>query len=577
MKSALLILMLVVLVPVSAQNNPIMGLKDTLKHSYTTGGPIDSVDISFTSHSSTLPGGGFAATENVQPYDLFLKNEGGGLFRNFDSWKKMRFSALPHLGFGYVFGGQETQIVKTNYTHAFNENNLLNIDYNMQRGNNFLRNGLFNKHDVQLQYQLTSRFYSLDLKGQYLNKTINQNDGVVTDTLIAVYGLAFAPVRKENAVSKYRGARIDINHYFDFLAKDSLNATGLYIDNKLQILNRKYSEYSDTLSLLYPTTYLHLDSTNDQYQLSEIANAAGLYYNRKGFYLKAGILNNWWKYVNLGNVIERSELNLDAKLGITIKDKIELENHTNFNFIGAAGEWFSNTKLGFKFGQFSFLGNADVSLLLPEQYQRFYYSNNSMYDLSFDQLKKQFRMNIQAQLNYTYQQHSVGVYAKNATATNNYWFFNDTWRNDTLTTLNALSIGIKGQTGYKILRFSMNGSYNNSNWMPNLLIQGRLYIQGRMFKGRKLLGQFGVESSYHTGYRILEHLPYMDVYRMTTMSNKPMVNLHVFGAFEVSRFRFFFRVENLGSFWTDKTYRVALNQPLPAMQVRVGITWDFFN
>ncbi len=186
-------------------------------------------------------------------------------------------------------------------------------------------------------------------------------------------------------------------------------------------------------------------------------------------------------------------------------------------------------------------------------------------------------MNLNAQLDYTYQQHTVGVFAKNATLTNNYWFYNNTWTADTINALNAFSIGLTGKTGYKILKFSLSGSYNSSNWMPNLLVQSRLYLQGRLFKGRKLLGQFGVEASYHNGYRLLEHLPYMDVYRITTSSTDPMVNLHAFGAFEIQRFRFFFRVENIGYFWTESTNRVGLNQPIPAMQIRVGITWDFFN
>lgn len=576
MRYSLSILFVLLFVQSMAQGNAVMGKKDTLTNSFTTGGPIDSVDISFSYHSSTMPGGGFAATENVQPYDLFLTNAGGSMFRTFSNWKKMRFSALPHLGFGYIFGGQATQIVRANYTHAFNHTNLLNVDYDLQRGTNFLRNGEFTHHDVQLQYQLTSPFYSLSLKGQYLNRNIGNNDGVITDTLIDFYGLSYAPVRKGNALSQYRGTRIELEHYFDFLSRDSINATGLYVDNKLQIFNRKYREYSDTLLLIYPIVFMDLDSTNDQYQLSEVVNGAGLYYSRSNFFLKAGLQNNWWNYFNLGNTISRSEINLDGKLGITIR-KVELHNHTNVNFIGAQGEWFSYSKLGFDWSNFHFRGNADISYLLPEPHQRFYYGNNVYYDLPFDQLKKQFRMNLNAQLDYSFQQHQIGVFVKNATLANNYWFYDNTWTADTIGTLNSLSIGVTGKTGYKILKFSLSGSYNSSNWMPNLLVQSRLYLQGRLFKGKKLLGQFGVEASYHNGYRLLEHLPYMDIYRITSFSNDPMVNLHAFGAFEIQRFRFFFRVENIGYFWNESTNRVGLNQPIPAMQIRVGITWDFFN
>lgn len=553
-----------------------MGVKDTLKHNYYTGGDIDSIDLAFSFHSSTLPGGGFSTSENVLPYNFFINNPGGAAFHTFNDWKTKRFSALPHLGFGYVFGTQATQIVKASYTQAFTSQTLLNIDYNMQKGTNFLRVGDFNKHDVQLQFEYQSKFYSFDLKGQFISRTIGQNGGVLSDSLIDYYGLVFAPVRKQKAKSKYKGTRIELDHYFDFLAKDSANAMGLYVENKMNIFNRKYFEYSDTLSAIYPASYINPDSTNDQYQLSELTNIAGLFYSRKKLYFKVGAQNNWWNYFNLGNHIAQSEINIDAKIGLNFKS-LSFKNNTNFNFIGAGREWYSYSNLNYKWKGLSLAANANVSQLLPEPFQRFYSGNNVYYDLLSIKLEKQFRFDVNALLKYTYKQHEVGVFVQNATLSNNYWFYNNTWATDTLKTLNAFSVGLKGKTGYKVIFFDFSGSYNHSDWMPSLLVQGRLYLQGRLFKGKKLLAQIGIESSYRTGYKLLEHIPYMDIYRLTSISSKPMINLHVFGAFEISRFRFFFRVENIGYFWSNSTNRIALNQTIPSMNIRVGITWDFFN
>lgn len=559
-----------------AQDSAIMGMKDTLKHNYYTGGDIDSIDLAFTFHSSTLPGGGFASSENVVPYHFFLTNPGGAVFHTFTDWKAKRFSALPHLGFGYVFGTQATQIVKASYTQAFTTQTLLNIDYDMQKGTNFMRVGDFNKHDVQLQFEYQSPFYSFDLKGQFISRTIGQNGGVLTDSLIDYYGLAFAPVRKQNAKSKYKGTRIELDHYFDFLAKDSANAMGLYIENKMNIFNRKYFEYNDTLSSIYSNTYIHADSTNDQYQLSGLTNTAGLFYSRSKLYFKVGVQNNWWNYFNLGNHIAQSEINLDAKLGLNLKS-FSLSNTSNFNFIGAEREWYSYSNIRYKWKGLSLTAKADVSQLLPEPFQRFYSSNATYYNLLSNKLEKQFKLDLNVLAAYTYKQHQIGIFAQNATLSNNYWFYNDTWTTDTLKTLNALSLGLKGKTGYKVIFFDFSGSYNHSDWMPSFLVQGRIYLKGRLFKGKKLLAQIGVESSYRTAYKLLEHLPYMDVYRLSIISNKPMINLHVFGAFEIQRFRFFFRVENIGYFWSESTNRIALNQPIPSMNIRVGITWDFFN
>lgn len=558
-----------------AQNNSIMGQKDTLKLGYSTGGKIDSVDIAFSNHSSTLPGGGFSTSENILPYDFFIQNYGGGVYRNFSDWKNRRFSALPHLGFGYVFGGQATQNVIATYTQVFGPKNILNIDYNLRRGNAFLRSSDFNHNDVQVQFEHQSDFYSFDIRGQFVSRSIFENGGILTDTLLDISGLSFAPVRKSAAESRYKGTRIELDHYFDLLSNDSSNSTGIYVENRLNIQNRRYFEV-DSFAAIYPVTYYSLDSTNDQYQVSELVNLAGLYYSRKGFYFKAGIQNNWWNFYNLGNFVSQSEINLDGKIGIILKG-VELKNHSNLNFIGAKGEWFSNSAVKFGWNNFLLQGKANLSYLLPEPYQRLYFGNNIFYNNSFSDLEKQFRMNIDANLDYSYQQHSVGFFIKNAVATNNYWFYNDEWRNDTLTTLNSFSLGVRGKTNFKIIHFSFNGSYNNSNWMPDFFVQSRLYLQGKILKGRKLLGQFGVEGSYHTGYNLIAVNPLMDIYQLTNTSNDAMVNLHVFGAFEVQKFRFFFRVENLGYFWNPSVNRIAVDYPIPAMQIRVGITWDFFN
>lgn len=576
MKIGFSVISFFVSVSLYAQNTSLLGSKDTLKSHYFTGGVIDSIDISFSSHSTTLSGSSNYSLENTQPYDLFIQNKGGTRFRTFNPWKKVRFSALPHLGFGYIFGTQATQIVKTNYTHAFKQYNLLNVDYNLNKGSAYLRSNAFENHDVQLQFQHIGKVYSLQFRGQYMHNKYGQNGGVTTDSLIPISGLIFTPVNKDKASSKYNAGRIEIEHFVDFLTKDSINSLGLFVDNQLFVFNRKYREVSDTLGLIYPTIYFNADSTNDQYQLSSLTNGAGVFYNRNEFFIKAGVTHKWWNFFNIGNRIAQFEMNLNANMRIKVK-AVQIENQSSFNFIGANGEWFSNTSVGFKMKQFHFKGYANVNHLLPDPFQRFYFSNTLIYLSDLANIKKQFNLDVNAQFSYQYKQHQIGVFAKNAVLTNNYWFYDNKWVNDTLQTLNALSVGLFGKTSVKTFHIDLRGSYNASNWMPNLLIQSRIYVQGRLFKGRKLLAQIGVEASYHTGYKALELIPVMDIFRLSEQKAAPMANLHLFGAFEVQRFRFFFRAENFGYFWTDRKQLIAVDYPIPAIQIRVGITWDFFN
>ncbi len=47
--------------------------------------------------------------------------------------------------------------------------------------------------------------------------------------------------------------------------------------------------------------------------------------------------------------------------------------------------------------------------------------------------------------------------------------------------------------------------------------------------------------------------------------------------FEVKGFRFFARAENIGYFWNNRMTQTVRGYPIPPVQIRLGITWDFWN
>lgn len=551
---------------------------DTVFLSQRVGGELDSIDISFTRHSSSFLDGGNGRIENTIPINFFNYNPGGSLFREFSAKKKMRFSALPHLGFGYVFGTQGNQYVTTNYQQGFRKGVLLNIDYDLMRSNGFLRNSLTNQHDVQLQLQKHGSFYSFKIDGGFLKKDFGQNGGITTDSLIDNFGLAFTPVRKSTAQSNFKLANIRVDHYFDFIRRDSVVGTGLYIENEIRVLNRKYQEQSDTLSLLYPQVNYDSLVTNDQYQLSESIQSAGVFFNSKALFFRGGFQTNYWKYSNLGFNHDTTEVNLDGQIRIENK-LLRFFNRTNFNLIGASHEWYSNSTVSVRLGKIHLNGLLAVSNLLPEQFQRFYYGNNIHY--SIPSIQKQFRSNFKAVADYSFKKKSkVGVVVSTNSLVNNYFFNNTTWQRDSISSLNYFQIGIIGKTSYKILHASLQANYFRGEYVPDLLIQSRLSLQGRILKGRKLLAQIGLEGSFRSDYDLLAYSPLVDAFMVT---NTPLgvspqqFNLHVFGGFEISQFRFFFRVENIGYVWNDQKSLIVSGYPIPAMNIRLGITWDFFN
>lgn len=196
--------------------------RDTIKTSFRTGGPeLDSVDVYFGSQSTTLSGGGWDYQNNYLTPSAFHQFKSGQRFYDFSEWKILRHSGIPHVGFSYVFGSQGTQSVLAQYQQVFRKQMLLNIDYTKNRSTNFLRNNNFNHNDIQLQLVKRSRIYSFDLKGSYQSSLVEQNGGLLIDSLASSFDLIFLPVNKDVASTKITRSRVELSNYVNFFG-DSL-------------------------------------------------------------------------------------------------------------------------------------------------------------------------------------------------------------------------------------------------------------------------------------------------------------------------------------------------------------------
>jgi hypothetical protein len=61
------------------------------------------------------------------------------------------------------------------------------------------------------------------------------------------------------------------------------------------------------------------------------------------------------------------------------------------------------------------------------------------------------------------------------------------------------------------------------------------------------------------------------------MSNRANLNAQFNLALEVKTFRFFVNVANLGTYWNAAQISTVQGYPFPTMQIRLGLTWDFWN
>lgn len=549
---------------------------DTLNYSFRMNSSIDSLDISGADYPSTFDGG----IATYSPYGLSVD----ALFRNYTTpnfhpdrtFKEMQFSALPHLGFSYSFGGQGSQFLRARYEHAFSDSINLNIKYQRRSGIGSIRNANFSTDDLSVQFQRLGSFYSIQLEGGFNGSLVNHSGGVTTDTLIEDFGLDFSPVYKSNANSRNRTGSVKLRNYFDF-NKDSINSIGLLTNHYYQIKNRIYSEV-DTVSGIYDTIFIDDFSTRDQFNNASISNGAGIYFMNNFIYIDGVVDYAYRDYQNLGQHEYLSELSLSSLARIKL-GQFRIKNNLNFNIAGRFNEYREEARLNYSSNKLdinaSFLLEQKAATLL----QRKYFSNTTNYASNGTELQGWMKLSGNAAYNFSSNLRVLLV--GDFTSVNSVYEFNGAeWENIKANKTYA-SLALNTAFNYGVLNFHPRFVYSLSSdsLLPSYQASGRLFVKGKLFKDKKLEALFGVDLSYISGFNTKVYVPSMDTYdwSMTGADFSERTNVDAFVSFGISEFRFFFRYENIGYFWSKKENQVVSNYPIAGPRMRLGLTWDFFN
>lgn len=197
--------------------------------------------------------------------------------------------------------------------------------------------------------------------------------------------------------------------------------------------------------------------------------------------------------------------------------------------------------------------------------------------------EQQFRMNMLNTLTTTVRGIETVVTHQSSFFKENYLFLNGQWRNDTLTNFSfhrlALRVGVKWGILHVQPEYTFTIRPSALQIVPTHTIRARVLLKGALFKAKKMKTYLGIDAIYVSGFDPMSFVPAMDVYSLNTngISVSSFNNLHVFGGFQIDQFRFFVRFENIGYFWNDNSTELLEAYPITGGQLRVGLTWDFFN
>jgi hypothetical protein len=506
--------------------------------------------------------------------------------------KPLTFSALPHLGFGYGFGAQGAQRVRVDFEQAFAHQLLLNLRYDRWQRTGFIR-----ADDLRYSH-LQINLYQVGKRHEVLLHFSNASDdrqwagGLADYTALGTISMDLLPVVKETSRTQKNSYSANLDFRYRLFG-DSLHAFNLASQHQFQLQKRLYME-EEPLSLYYPQTYFSPDSSADAFDQSYLDNRLGFNWHLSGIEWSSllGLRQRMWSDA----VTQHDTLEVNWSNLITLKRaSVGFAHQNEVNLSGAAQGWHANTNYNWRHSNWKIDMHHRVANEWPLLIQRGYQSNLTNYFWTNPQ--KQFFQELKVAGAFQNKPKTWDASLKlSLIQFRNVYRFNPQlvqW-----TTTGAASTGqfatldadIKYTFGKALEKQVQNTWTLRSNYrylaqkaafLPKNTAAIALAWQGGVFKDKRLKVLMEAQLNYVSASKALIYLPYMESLDWSAAQigivNKANLNAQFNLALEVKTFRFFVNVANLGSYWNATEISTIQGYPFPTMQMRLGLTWDFWN
>jgi hypothetical protein len=552
---------------------------DTIKSTHRTFGSLDTLSNSVKPFQSIF----YLSPESTLLSPLALYAHHGSML-SFLTIKdnQTRFSALPHLGFMYGFGAQGAQRLHVDFQQSYRHGLLMNVSFDKNKGNGFLRNDAFSLNNFIFQLLRNGTHYSFDLNANSQSQARSWSNGLLSSSAIPDIDLNLQAVQKENAQSSHVLNAIRYSHQWD-LNKDSIRGFGIIAKHAFNESRRTYSEI-DSLVQLYNHVYWNADSTSDRLKERTFSNQAGVFFQQSKWSVQS-LMNlrkrTWGDAYSARNVNELWWMNQLRYAG----KSFELNHVSGLNLSGAAQGFTSLSKILWQMGKSQFSAQHDLRNELPELMQRKYYSNNVQYDLT--SLSKQWNQSLGIQLLRQVGKIELSAQYRFLQFRNVYVFDGvmGTWVNNATASTGFAQQGKVGvKWNYKGLQIHPSYTWTDVNHSLNFQSAHNFNVhvqwKGGVFKAKKLHMLFAGDVQYLSAFQQMTFVPQMGVFDLVHNPGtlqKGYVNASFTTAIEVETFRFFIRIDNIGAYWVDPSISLLQNYPFPRMQAKIGLTWDFWN
>ena len=553
---------------------------DTLKSDYRSLGSIGELNSSSGRFDQS-----FILRSNSSFYlgNEYLTSHGSRVHNLIKHTDNQYVSALPHIGFGYLFGTQGSQHLSFEYNQVFKGNWVLNSQLKNSSLEGFFRNSSFSESLSGFSLSKRTEKFGLSIMG-YSSKLERQwSGGVVDDSLLDSFAPQFIPVLKPGCNSVLRSFKASISSYLRFF---ELNNGSLGYSNESTIhgLNRVFSE-QDTLYGLYENNFFDTLTTSDQYQHSTVDHISAIYFKKDQLSYYGGVKGVYWNYRNMGMFRDTMEFYVQQKLELK-KKHFGFKHSSSYNLFGALHGWHLNHEITYEMGRFNYFLKNKTGKRIPQVFQRFYNSNNNFYYNSNIELETYMEQWLGMQYTNTHFKSTLHyMYGMNR----NIYFFDKTisnWSNTSFMSNNSIhqvSLGFL----YSLEKFNLRQTYTYSmasqlqGVIPAHHLKGSIDYKMGLFKDKKMQLTIGLSYSLNSKTYVLPVMENIGVYDFLSIDEnnvqKGIFNLGAYTAIEIDTFRFFFKINNLGYLWNDLRWNYIEHIYLPEVTLRAGLTWDFWN
>ena len=575
------LLLLFVISFVQASRAQLFVAQDTLRSSDRVIGPADSLLQFMDGFSSPF----FISPGQTQPSLWSVFKPGlAPLSTAAFSHQNLTFSALPHLGFAYGFGAQGSQRLRLDYQQLFAKHTLLNVRYDRHQQAGFIRASELRMSSLEVQVAQYGKRHQVLASFSNLSNDRQWSGGLANWSQIGLVSAELLPVVKANAYTfqnRYQ-AKLDAAY---LLGSDSLQGLRVITRNTYSSQLRRYEE-TDSLELYYTQLNFYTDSCRDVFATQIWQHQVGLAYVQKKLLLSSALeLRRMFWQDNLFSY-DTTELNLVNEAKYQFKAGL-LKHNSTINFVGAGGGIHADTRFESKLP----LGKLQIQHLFlrawPELMQRTYYSNLTSYQVVQPQLQQSMLLNakyttqlgpIQTNVALAYMRNQE-VYRFNSQQMN--------WQLVGPQSAYQATLDLVYKT--KRWRFSAQTAYtnwqlSNQNILPPLTSELHVQWGGGVLKNKqlKLVAGAAVQAMYGGAFSRMTYLPYLEtldwqVYGTTALYPVDRIlNAKAELLLEVKTFRFFVQATNMFGF-IDPSASLYQGIPYPSMQIRIGLTWDFWN